>query len=174
MKLRQLVIAALAVSGAATLAAANDMNANMNAQPLGSNDVSEVQQALKDKGFDAGPVDGVAGPKTQAALKQFQQAQGLQASGQLDDQTLAALESSGSSQAMNNPPSTSPFNPSDTTGQTSQASDRSMSSPPDISGSTGSVGSSQPPSSATASDLSISGSPEVATSQSQSQSRSTY
>src|SRR5579859_2692601 len=95
MKLRQLVIAALAFSGAATLAAANT-------------DVSEAQQALNDKGFNAGPVDGVAGPKTQAALKQFQQSQGLQASGKLDQQTLSALESSGGTQASDSSSSSQP------------------------------------------------------------------
>jgi peptidoglycan hydrolase-like protein with peptidoglycan-binding domain len=35
--------------------------------------------------------DGIMGPKTQAALKEFQEKQGIQASGQLDQKTLAAL-----------------------------------------------------------------------------------
>ena len=32
------------------------------------------------------------GPKTQAALKEFQEEKGLQASGQLDSETIAALD----------------------------------------------------------------------------------
>ena len=42
-------------------------------------------------GHDAGAADGKMGPKTQAALKEFQQSKGLQASGQLDQKTVAAL-----------------------------------------------------------------------------------
>lgn len=35
----------------------------------------QVQQQLTKRGYDPGPVDGVAGPKTQRALRNFQQAQ---------------------------------------------------------------------------------------------------
>ena len=54
--------------------------------------VKQVQEKLSAAGHEAGPSDGVLGPKTQAALKEFQEKEGLQASGQLDQQTLAALE----------------------------------------------------------------------------------
>ncbi|HET8748111.1 MAG TPA: peptidoglycan-binding domain-containing protein, partial [Ramlibacter sp.] len=50
----------------------------------------QVQEKLSAAGHEVQP-DGIMGPKTQAALKEFQQKQGLQASGQLDQQTLAAL-----------------------------------------------------------------------------------
>ena len=30
-----------------------------------------MQQALKDKGFDPGPVDGIDGPQTVSALKSY-------------------------------------------------------------------------------------------------------
>jgi peptidoglycan hydrolase-like protein with peptidoglycan-binding domain len=53
--------------------------------------VKQVQQQLSDKGLSPGPVDGVMGPKTRDALKQFQQQQGMTASGSLDQQTLTAL-----------------------------------------------------------------------------------
>lgn len=53
--------------------------------------VREVQQALNDKGFNPGRIDGKWGPRTQAALAKFQKSQGLTASRKLDDQTLAAL-----------------------------------------------------------------------------------
>jgi peptidoglycan hydrolase-like protein with peptidoglycan-binding domain len=53
--------------------------------------VRAVQQALNDKGFNPGPIDGKWGPRTQAALAKFQKAQGITASRKLDDQTLAAL-----------------------------------------------------------------------------------
>jgi peptidoglycan hydrolase-like protein with peptidoglycan-binding domain len=53
--------------------------------------VRKVQQQLQAKGMDPGPIDGIWGPQTHSALEQFQQKQGLQASGQVDARTLAAL-----------------------------------------------------------------------------------
>jgi peptidoglycan hydrolase-like protein with peptidoglycan-binding domain len=53
--------------------------------------IRDVQQKLHDLGFDAGPVNGEFGTKTQAALAQFQLAQTLPASGALDDATLKVL-----------------------------------------------------------------------------------
>jgi peptidoglycan hydrolase-like protein with peptidoglycan-binding domain len=54
--------------------------------------IEKVQEALNDRGFHAGHVDGIAGVKTQEALRNFQQDQGMQASGQLNEETLSALE----------------------------------------------------------------------------------
>ena len=53
--------------------------------------VRSVQQALNDKGYDAGYVDGRWGPSTEEAVRKFQQASGLPQSGQLERSTLAAL-----------------------------------------------------------------------------------
>jgi hypothetical protein len=53
--------------------------------------VKEVQQALKDKGYDPGPVDGVMGAKTKEALKSFQSASNLPATGSLNAQTADKL-----------------------------------------------------------------------------------
>ncbi len=50
-----------------------------------------LQQALNSGGFDAGPVDGIMGGKTKEALKKYQSQKGLNASGQVDRQTRAAL-----------------------------------------------------------------------------------
>jgi peptidoglycan hydrolase-like protein with peptidoglycan-binding domain len=57
-----------------------------------SSTVRNVQQALQSKGYDVGSVDGVMGPKTQSALREFQQQQGLTRSGRIDQQTLSALD----------------------------------------------------------------------------------
>jgi gas vesicle protein len=57
----------------------------------GSADIRMVQQSLKDSGYDPGPVDGVQGPHTTAALKAYQKAQGLQETGQADSDTMAKL-----------------------------------------------------------------------------------
>jgi peptidoglycan hydrolase-like protein with peptidoglycan-binding domain len=53
--------------------------------------VRAAQQALRDQGFNPGPIDGVMGPRTSAALRDYQTKEGLTASGQLDDATMDKL-----------------------------------------------------------------------------------
>ena len=53
--------------------------------------VKEVQQALKDKGYNPGPVDGVMGARTKEALKSFQSASNLQVTGTLNAETAEKL-----------------------------------------------------------------------------------
>ena len=57
----------------------------------GKADVVSMQQALKDKGFDPGPADGVMGPRTRAALRDFQKKEGLNPTGRWDHDTGAKL-----------------------------------------------------------------------------------
>ena len=54
-------------------------------------DIKEAQEALKAKGNDPGPIDGIMGPQTREALRNFQQSQGLQATGRLNAETAKAL-----------------------------------------------------------------------------------
>ena len=54
--------------------------------------VIQVQGALKQRGYDVGAVDGLMGPKTRDALRRFQEESKLQASGEIDRETLAALD----------------------------------------------------------------------------------
>jgi Putative peptidoglycan binding domain len=56
-----------------------------------SDTVRQVQQQLSQRGFDPGPVDGMMGPQTRAALRNFQQAQGITGASGLDQATLDAL-----------------------------------------------------------------------------------
>lgn len=56
----------------------------------GNSQITAVQRALNNNGYNAGPVDGIMGVKTQTALKQFQTDKGLPV-GNLNIQTLAAL-----------------------------------------------------------------------------------
>jgi len=53
--------------------------------------IKQAQQKLSAAGHDAGSADGILGQKTAKALKDFQQAKGIEATGQLDARTLAAL-----------------------------------------------------------------------------------
>lgn len=53
--------------------------------------VLEIQAALKAQGFDPGPVDGLPGARTTAALAAFQKARGLDVDGIAGTDTLAAL-----------------------------------------------------------------------------------
>ncbi|MBX6393802.1 MAG: peptidoglycan-binding protein [Burkholderiales bacterium] len=88
-----------------------------------SQTIRQVQQQLKQQGHDV-QTDGQMGPKTQAALKKFQQQQGLSPTGQLDQQTLSALgiQQSGSMGA------------SGRTGATGSSSDTPSGSSPGMSG----------------------------------------
>ncbi len=61
-------------------------------QQLTSSQVRELQQALQEKGADPGPIDGIMGPMTQEGIREFQQDEGIAATGQLDRETLEALD----------------------------------------------------------------------------------
>ena len=70
-----------------------------SAQGADREQVRAVQQALKDKGHDPGEVDGAMGPKTEAALRDYQQKEGLKATGQADAETMAKLIAAASTPA---------------------------------------------------------------------------
>jgi peptidoglycan hydrolase-like protein with peptidoglycan-binding domain len=54
--------------------------------------VESLQKALAALGVNPGKVDGVFGPKTEAAVTRFQKRAGLQADGIAGPQTMAAIE----------------------------------------------------------------------------------
>lgn len=66
----------------------------------GSEETRKIQEALKAKGNDPGPIDGRMGPKTRAAVKAFQEANGLKPTGQVDSQTAEKLGVQKSGTAM--------------------------------------------------------------------------
>ncbi len=65
----------------------------MGKMTTGKTSNREIQEALKAKGNDPGPIDGKMGPKTRAALKAFQEANGLKGTGQMDNETADKLGS---------------------------------------------------------------------------------
>jgi peptidoglycan hydrolase-like protein with peptidoglycan-binding domain len=93
------IVTALVFSGLLVLGACgmhSDRNRGQTGQTptggeLSSTQITQVQQALKAKGFDPGTTDGVMGAQTQQAIRNFQQANGLQATGRVDAQTAKAL-----------------------------------------------------------------------------------
>lgn len=58
---------------------------------LSRNQIKQVQQQLKSAGLYKGKVDGKMGRETKQAVSAFQQQNGINQSGTLDQQTLAAL-----------------------------------------------------------------------------------
>lgn len=53
--------------------------------------VRQIQQTLNQRGYHAGHVDGSWGPVTATATRNFQEAQGLEPTGQPNLRTLSAL-----------------------------------------------------------------------------------
>ncbi|HMF45578.1 MAG TPA: peptidoglycan-binding protein [Candidatus Udaeobacter sp.] len=72
--------------------------------------VESVQQALKDEGFYYGEVNGDMNANLTAAIRRYQIRNGLQVTGELNDETLRSLriKSSGSSRATTNAGSPTP------------------------------------------------------------------
>lgn len=61
-------------------------------RPLTLDERKSLQQSLKDRGYDPGPVDGIIGAGTKRALRAWQQAQGLPADGYASAAALEALK----------------------------------------------------------------------------------
>jgi osmotically-inducible protein OsmY len=55
-------------------------------------DVRAAQQKLKNKGYDPGPIDGIWGPRTAAAVGEYQRKEKVTVTSRLDTETLGKLE----------------------------------------------------------------------------------
>jgi peptidoglycan hydrolase-like protein with peptidoglycan-binding domain len=58
---------------------------------LSTDQVRSAQQALQGTGLNPGPIDGVVGPQTQQAVRDYQKKQNLPQTGQFDAATLQKL-----------------------------------------------------------------------------------
>ena len=93
------MLAALFFAGAATFTAAGNTQAEAPALVrVGSTgaEVKTVQQKLKNWGYYTGSVDGIYGAATKAAVEKFQRKNGLTVDGVAGPKTLAAMGISGS------------------------------------------------------------------------------
>jgi hypothetical protein len=63
----------------------SDQNGSANVPAL-------VQQSLARRGYYAGGVDGVIGPETRSAIREFQRDNGLPVTGRIDSQLMQALK----------------------------------------------------------------------------------
>ena len=73
------------------IALAQSASADLYKKGSSGETVSQIQTRLKNWGYYDGTVDGVYGSRTEAAVRFFQQKNGLSPDGQVGDQTLAAL-----------------------------------------------------------------------------------
>ena len=68
-----------------------DRGADMASSAQGEAHVRTAQERLKHKGFDPGPIDGIWGPRTAAAVGEYQRKEGLTVTSRLDSDTLGKL-----------------------------------------------------------------------------------
>jgi len=54
--------------------------------------VREAQRALRDLGYQPGPLDGVVGRRTKEALTRYQRAERIRVTGRLDSETMVRLD----------------------------------------------------------------------------------
>jgi peptidoglycan hydrolase-like protein with peptidoglycan-binding domain len=53
--------------------------------------IKKMQETLRDKGFNPGPIDGVMGSQTRDAISQYQKSENLPVTGHLDGETAGKL-----------------------------------------------------------------------------------
>jgi peptidoglycan hydrolase-like protein with peptidoglycan-binding domain len=58
---------------------------------MGRSEIRQAQEKLDELGYPIGDADGVMGPKTATAVRNFQRDKGINATGELNEATLEAL-----------------------------------------------------------------------------------
>jgi localization factor PodJL len=84
-----LLDATLALGG---MADATTIAARSGTPPPAPRYVREAQRALRDLGYEPGPVDGIVGPKTREALVRYQRSEKIALTGRLDPETMVRLD----------------------------------------------------------------------------------
>jgi hyperosmotically inducible protein len=65
-------------------------SADMRATP--QTHIRAAQEKLKEKGYDPGPIDGIWGPRTAAAVSEYQRKENMTVTNRLDAETLGKLD----------------------------------------------------------------------------------
>ena len=86
-----------------TKAKSREMKDKVAGKMESSDDVRQAQTALKGKGIDPGPIDGTHGPRTSAALRNYQKSENIKVTGRLDSETSSRLIGRTSSSATPTP-----------------------------------------------------------------------
>lgn len=97
-------------SSTSSIPSSSTQSSAVTSQKHTQSDIRQAQEQLKSTGLYKGKVDGEMGTETKQAISQFQQQRGLNETGDLDEQTLAALTSNqgmtgSSTSPTGNPPS---------------------------------------------------------------------
>lgn len=79
-----LVATGLSLGGAVVASAKGSASSSVH---WSRQNIQKVQEKLSDEGYYHGKIDGVMGPQTDSAIRQYQKAQGLPVTGHLDSQT---------------------------------------------------------------------------------------
>lgn len=99
--------AGLPVSGQATLALRDQLRIGTSpsaSRSLTRLQVVSLQSALTERGYDAGPADGVVGPRVRGAIRTYQSDAGLPVTGEATHSLLANLETGDDNAGNNNIP----------------------------------------------------------------------
>lgn len=75
----------------ASMSRSDMRHSDMRHAGAGSGHVRAMQESLKSKGFDPGPIDGVYGPQTANAVKEYQRSENLSVTGRANPETLNKL-----------------------------------------------------------------------------------
>ena len=75
----------------------SDSTTNRTSTNSERSDIERVQTTLMDNGYEIGSVDGVMGPRTQSAIKEYQKDNDLEQTGSLDDATRDRMQLNGNS-----------------------------------------------------------------------------
>jgi len=71
LRFGSMMVAPLFLGGMLAVGAAAEVGSKPRSKAAPSSHVRELQQALQQSGYDPGPVDGIMGPRTKAALRNY-------------------------------------------------------------------------------------------------------
>ena len=71
VRVGSIMVAPLVLGGMLAVAASGEQTSKARNKATSSTHVRELQEALQKSGYDPGPVDGIMGPRTKAALRKY-------------------------------------------------------------------------------------------------------